>query len=83
MEYTFSCKMVAATPGEEHPCEISIRDKYIPISVAKAAREAGVALRLLSEKLSPTHDVETVLDMFREGYTNIVRESGRKKKEKV
>lgn len=83
MSYTFNCRMVVTEHANEHPCEISIRDKYIPISVAKAAREAGIALRLLGEKLSPTHDVETVLDMFREGYTNIVSESGRKKKEKV
>lgn len=83
MAYAFNCKMVSSVGANDHPCEISIRDPHVPISVAKAAREAGIALRLLSDKLAHTPDVETVIDMFREGYTNVVKESARKKKEKV
>jgi len=71
MTHMFSCKMVVDI---DHPCEISIRDKYAPITAAKAAREAGIALRLLSDKLVSADDVDTVIDMFREGYTNVARE---------
>lgn len=71
MAHMFSCTMVVDI---DHPCEISIRDKYVPISAAKAAREVGAALRLLSDKLAKTNDVDIVVDMFREGYTNIRRE---------
>jgi hypothetical protein len=56
-----------------HPCEISVRDKHTPISVAKAAREVGVALRLLSDKLAETSDVDTVITLFREGYANVAK----------